>query len=166
MKDKEQILNSIIDQFNYDSENGIVYFNNKPFGTLNNCGYLRSGFKLNNKYLGFYTHRLAWRLYYGEWPKGEINHKNGIKYDNRIDNLEDITHKENMQHGYTTGLLNNTGENHGKVKLTEIEILEIREKYLTGKYTMRLLAKEYNVSFQQIHRIVNNKQWKHMLYSY
>lgn len=43
------------------------------------------------------AHRLAWRLYYGEWPDGDIDHINGDKTDNRIDNLRSVTHAENMR---------------------------------------------------------------------
>ena len=32
-------------------------------------------------------HRLAWLLYYGEWPAGTIDHINGVKDDNRIENI-------------------------------------------------------------------------------
>lgn len=42
-------------------------------------------------------HRLAWFLYYGKWPKYQIDHINGIKTDNRIANLRDITRSENLQ---------------------------------------------------------------------
>ena len=54
-------------------------------------GYLRT------KLLGkeYKLHRLAWLLHYGEWPKGEIDHINGIKDDNRICNLRDVSRIEN-----------------------------------------------------------------------
>lgn len=46
----------------------------------------------------FSAHRAAWFLSYGRWPrKGlELDHINGIKSDNRLDNLREVTHAENM----------------------------------------------------------------------
>lgn len=43
------------------------------------------------------VHRLIWVLHYGEWPKGELDHINGDKFDNRIENLRDCTKSENMR---------------------------------------------------------------------
>jgi len=43
----------------------------------------------------YYAHRLAWLLYYGEWPKGQIDHINHDGLDNRICNLRDVTSLEN-----------------------------------------------------------------------
>ena len=45
----------------------------------------------------FKAHRVAWALYYGEWPKDQIDHINGIRYDNRIVNLRVATNQENMK---------------------------------------------------------------------
>jgi len=66
----------------------------------------------NNK--GYLIHRLI-ALHFIPNPENKkmINHKNGIKNDNRIENLEWVTCKENIQHAYDTGL-KTIGENHIK----------------------------------------------------
>ena len=51
-----------------------------------------NGFVLNKSY---YAHLIAWLIYYGEWPKNEIDHINQDPTDNRIENLRDVTHAEN-----------------------------------------------------------------------
>jgi hypothetical protein len=43
------------------------------------------------------AHRLAYFYVYGSWPKGQIDHINGVRCDNRIDNLRDVNQKENAQ---------------------------------------------------------------------
>lgn len=48
-----------------------------------------------NKQL-YKAHRLAWFLYYGEWPKNQIDHINGDRSDNRIANLREATASENQ----------------------------------------------------------------------
>ena len=56
-------------------------------------GYLRVGFKG----VLHATHRLIWFYVTGEWPKGDIDHINRIKDDNRWVNLRDVTRSENKQ---------------------------------------------------------------------
>lgn len=66
-------------------------------GTLGTTtGYLHV--RLGERYFGkrnLYCHRVAWALYYGEWPANYIDHINGDKTDNRIDNLRSATKREN-----------------------------------------------------------------------
>ena len=67
---------------------------------------LRGGF-FGKKYC---THRIVWLIYYGEWPKNEIDHINQDPTDNRIENLRDVTHAENnrnrtLQNNSTTGYI-------------------------------------------------------------
>lgn len=56
-------------------------------------GYLRG--RLDGR--SYMLHRLAWLHYYGEWPANQIDHINGVRNDNRIANLRDVTHKQNSR---------------------------------------------------------------------
>lgn len=56
-----------------------------------------------------YCHRLAWLLTHGEWPKGEIDHINGDKTDNRIENLRDVDGKTNRQNIRKSKINSSTG---------------------------------------------------------
>ena len=64
---------------------------NKEAGTITQYGYVQ--IRINNKlYLG---HRLIWLHQYGVWPKNHIDHINGIRNDNRIENLREATSRDN-----------------------------------------------------------------------
>ena len=117
----------------------------------------------NNNIKRIYVHRLVAETFIPNPDnRPEVNHINGIKSDNRVQNLEWVTSKENTDHAKSTGLFNNSGENNGSTKLTEKQVLEIRELHSTKKYKQRELAKMFDVSRVQISNIVNNKRWKHI----
>lgn len=42
-------------------------------------------------------HRIVWFIWFGEFPNGQIDHINGLRTDNRIENLRDVTHQENAK---------------------------------------------------------------------
>ena len=67
-----------------------------------------------------------------------------------IDNINDRTKKGRSA----------SGEDNGNSKLTKEEVLTIRNKYFTGKFSSRKLSKECSVSQPMICAIINNKNWK------
>lgn len=62
-------------------------------GTMNPMGYLTIGFNKKT----YKLHRVAWYLHYSKWPEGVLDHINGDKTDNRIENLRDVTQRINTQ---------------------------------------------------------------------
>lgn len=77
--------NYIKEHFNYDSITGEITRNDRKdsFGSYDKDGYLIIKIKKQQ----FKSHRLAWFLYYGFFPKTELDHINRIRTDNRISNL-------------------------------------------------------------------------------
>ena len=63
-----------------------------PAGRINGRGYVQVG--LHGRY--YLAHRLIWLLFYGTLPE-TIDHINGIRHDNRIANLRDVSLQENLK---------------------------------------------------------------------
>ena len=130
---------------------------------IQNTGYLKITLYGKIKPYQEYIHRLvALAFIPNPENKPQVNHDNGIKTDNHVSNLEWSTKSENCQHAVDSGLCSGVGETHYDSKLSKIQVLEIREKYVPRKYSTYKLAKEYDVHQSTIHRIINDKIWKHI----
>lgn len=97
-----------------------------------------------------------------ENPKGfeYINHINGIKSDNRSENLEWCTAKGNIKHAWQSGLCFKVfGEKtfSNKLRWNQIEI--IRDTYKKGEITQRELSQMFGVNQSTISLVVNRKTW-------
>jgi DNA-binding CsgD family transcriptional regulator len=134
--------------------------NIKLKSTINSDGYMKVNLcnKFSRKTIKI--HRLIAEYYIdnvNNYP--QVNHINGIKTDNRVENLEWCTSSQNAKHAFINKLrISPFGEKHSKAKLTESEVLEIRNSSLSQKELSIL----YNVEPNTISRIINRKRWKHI----
>lgn len=91
------------EKFEYDPETGKIYkrfgdqtysvLGGEAFKSVDRKGYLFG--KLNRR--KYFAHRVAWAMYHGEWPQGQIDHINGDRQDNRIENLRVVSNLENCR---------------------------------------------------------------------
>ena len=96
----------IKDNLRYDPETGYLYWTkpsgrrqlDKPVGCVNKTTkYMSFALGLTNQQVYCTAHRAGWFLYYGCWPKELLDHVNGIKTDNRIENLREATQQQNLR---------------------------------------------------------------------
>jgi hypothetical protein len=73
-------------------------------GHISRKGYRRVSLSKENKNINQTIHRLIIQSFIGDMPNKVVNHKNGIKTDNRIDNLEWVTISENTKHSFNNKL--------------------------------------------------------------
>lgn len=89
----------------YNPQTGLIYWKEgspragrEAFTSINARGYKATTFRpRNGGATTLAAHRAAWAIHYGEFPSGSIDHINGDKIDNRIENLRDVTNIENSR---------------------------------------------------------------------
>jgi len=107
----------------------------------------------------YLIHKLVLNSFVGKNSGMDCNHINGIKTDNRLENLEWCTRSENVQHAYDTGL-SNKGETHSRAKLNELQARIIRR--LKGDMFLKEVANIFRIDPTQVSNIQLKKSWKHI----
>lgn len=128
-------------------------------GGLYPNGYCLVVLQFNGKSITTSKHILVAKAFI-ENPENKrcVNHKNSIRIDNRVENLEWVTHSENTKHGILCGRIKLNGSERKNAKLTDADIVFIRSS------TMRNveLANKFGVCRSLITGITKGRRWKHI----
>ena len=149
------------------SEEGIVYSKYRKGGIVkafvDTSNYMRIGLVVEGKKKKFLLHRLLAETYI-ENPENlpYVNHIDGNKLNNALDNLEWCTSSYNQKHAYSNGLKSVDGELNPRDILSEEEVLTIYKRLLRKESTIGI-AREYNVSKSCISSIKSKKNWYYLL---
>lgn len=100
---KEAACRELCSRLDYLPDSGALVYKHAArtegcqVGDLCRDGYRSVSIKIEGVRYKFMAHRIAWILFYGSPPKGEIDHINGDRSDNRIANLRDVSRSENCR---------------------------------------------------------------------
>lgn len=97
-----------------------------------------------------------------DMEKLQVNHIDGNKQNNKLENLEWCTCQENILHAYAHNLHSQKGERNNQSKLTEENVKEIIQILLSKKYTQKEIGRKFNVCEDTIGAIKNKYTWKYL----
>ena len=128
-------------------------------------GYEKITLSENGRQKAFDVHRLVLEVFIGPCPLGhETNHKDGVKSNNNLENLEWVTPSENATHAHQTGLIRLPppfGEKSSKAKLKDGEVHLIK-KLLRKGIKQITIAKMFKVTPGCISHIKTERYWDHI----
>ena len=153
----------VVYENNYVSfENGIIFnlHGERMIGGINKNGYRQGIFNGRNRD----HHKIIADCFIPDTDGlRDVDHKNGDKLDIRAENLERVTHAENVKRAYKTGLIKKQyGEDHHAHKLTAKDVKYIRSVYSKRDphYGAVALAKKFGIDRTTIHDIINRRTWR------
>lgn len=151
--------------FSYnEKDGGFLTVKKKTAGKLTRNGYRTLSLQKDNEIYTFCEHRCVWTWFNGEIPDGMvINHKDFDRSNNRIENLEAVTHSENMQYSKEAGHMNGTkGEKNGKSIWTDKEVQAMKFLRKNG-WKVKEISKFFGGKYENVvGRIVNGHRYGHV----
>lgn len=134
---------------------------------LDKYGYMRCNLYRDNKQVTITIHRLV-ALAFIENPLNlpEVNHIDGNKKNNHVNNLEWVTSRENQLHAFKIGLQKgNKGESNGTSKYKEEDAIKVCE-LLKQKYTNKEIVNSTGYSISFIEKIKYGECWTYITKEY
>lgn len=131
---------------------------------INRRGYQNVDLKKQGKRKTVSAHKLVAQAFLSNPDnKPTVNHLNGIKTDNNVNNLEWATHSENLSHAHNIRLRKSPvdilSKNYHR-KLNSQQVLVIKHLLKIGKLTHKEIAKIFNVGRSTISEINSGRKWK------
>ncbi len=131
-------------------------FRNIRYGMMIFC---RDGITKKNRTI----HTVVAEAFLGPRPDGMVvNHIDGNKHNNSVENLEYVTQSQNVRHAFDNNLrVPKRGSDHYSSNLTEADIVVIRNEFSSGIRGVDL-ARRYSTTNKAISNICRRKTWKHV----
>ena len=148
-----------------DGARGYIVSSRELIPQINSSGYYRVSLNLTGKPKSYFVHRLVAELFL---PTSDetlvVNHKDGNKLNNRVDNLEWVTHSENQKHAFALGLKKPTvhyGEDSWfhKLSIEDVEYIKAVHNPWDKEFGSKPLSERFGVSPQTITEIVHGRTW-------
>jgi hypothetical protein len=122
-------------------------------------GYVRVSLSANNVKTDATVHSLVARAFLpSPFDGAEVNHKDGDKTHNAVENLEWTSRKGNLGHAFAAGRIRRAGVHNAKHKLTEEQVRAIR----TSSEATRVLSQRYGVTPSVICNVRRRASWTHV----
>lgn len=151
--------------FSYnEKDGGFLTVKKKTAGKLTRNGYRTLSLQKDNEIYTFCEHRCVWTWFNGEIPDGMvINHKDFDRSNNRIENLEVVTHKENMEYTRDAGHCNPCyGERSGKAIWSDKEAQAMKWLHKHG-WQIKDIAKFFGSKYDNVvGRIIKGSRYGHV----
>lgn len=133
--------------------------------------YIRAGYPsvqlcCCGKKKNFLVHRLVAEAFYGPIVEGKVvNHKDGLKTNNRVSNIEVVSPSENTKHAYRSGLItisdtmrkNAASQARKRRKLPPETVLSIRSKYTGAHGEIARFSREFGVNSKSVLKIIRGE---------
>lgn len=166
MKEEWKDIEKYVGLYQISNLGRVKSFHGKKERILHPCGKAYLGVTLCKKENGKVVHSrreihrlVATHFINNNENKPFTNHKNGNKHDNRVENLEWCTAKENTDHAISNRLLKVNGINNPMAKINKEIAVKIRSKYKTGKYSQQMLGNEFGLSQSHVGQIIKGNFW-------
>jgi len=126
---------------------------------LDSSGYLRVALSKDRKLTTLKIHRIVAEHFYTIEVNKEVNHIDGDKTNNSVENLEWVTRSENVKHAFDIGLANSMrGSNNPTSKIDELTALTVKT-FIESKYKLKYISDKLGISYNIVKDISRKRTW-------